>query len=383
MAIHPTPNVNASRASVRLYKQIALTFLGLTLVLLGVVLAATLSRAEITVTTKPMPVKSELKVVVASANQTADSVSGYIVTTEVSGEKTVKPTGEGKATTGKATGTVTLVNKRPTAQPLVATTRLITKDGVLFRLKKSVSIPAGGELKNVEVYADKDGQASQIGPSSFTIPGLPAELQKLVYASSELPMSGGGGTVRVVVQSDIDQALSDLKDELTQKATAVWAVDSKAVSFKGKEISVQEVARTSSAKAGDSLDSFSVLLKLNVTGVFYDQAKLDNLGLAALKEALPAETQFDSASFADPSVTVQNFSASSGTATLDVVFGGRATITSTSPVLEKSRLVGLDAETVKSYLKSFDSIADASVKLSPFWVKKTPTMKDHIILNVK
>ena len=35
-----------------------------------------------------------------------------------------------------ATGKVTLYNNRETAQPLVATTRLLTPDNILFRLKE-------------------------------------------------------------------------------------------------------------------------------------------------------------------------------------------------------------------------------------------------------
>ena len=58
MANHQNPS--ASSASVRLYKRIAFTFIGLTLVLLGVVIAATMARAGITVTAKPVAVRAEM-----------------------------------------------------------------------------------------------------------------------------------------------------------------------------------------------------------------------------------------------------------------------------------------------------------------------------------
>ena len=73
---------------------------------------------------------------------------------------------------------------------MVATTRLLTSEGVLFRLKDRVNVPAGGEIE-VEVYADQSGIASEIGPSQFTIPGLRTDLQKLIYAVSKESMKGG------------------------------------------------------------------------------------------------------------------------------------------------------------------------------------------------
>jgi hypothetical protein len=381
MATHNAPNAN--NASVRLYKRIALTFIGLTLVLLGVVLAATLSRAVITITPKAVPVHSEVKVAVAADTKTAETVRGSVVTTTVSGEKTATAAGTGTVVTGKATGTVLLVNKRAVAQALVATTRLLTKDGVLFRLVKGVNIPANGELKDVAVIADQPGSASEIGATTFTIPGLPPDLQKLVYAFSEKPMVGGVTTEKVIAQSDIDTAVAALNDDLVKQASINLSSQILGQGFAGSAFFAHEDARSVSAKVGDTAASFTVLLKLTVTGVFYDKDKLDNLGLAALKANLPADMDLGSNDVSSSNVIVQNADATSGTATLDAVYNGQAVITAGSAVLDKSRIVGLDANTIQAYLKSFDSVADVSVKLSPFWVTRAPTMKEHIQIIVK
>ncbi len=330
-----------------------------------------------------MAARAEVKVAVASDAKTAETVPGVVIATDVSDQKTVQSTGTGKTVVGKATGLVLLVNKRATAQPLIATTRLLTKDGVLFRLKKSVNIPANGELKDVEVYADKDGAASEIGPSTFTIPGLAADLQKLVYAFSEKPMTGGSSTVSVLAQADIDKALADLKDELTAKASAELSSQVAGRGFTGSAMFVTEDAKSVTAKAGDSVSSFDVLMKLTVTGVFYNKEKLQNLGLAALKANVPNDMELGSNDVGSAEVTVQNASATTGTATLDAVFNGTAVITDQSSVLDKSRIVGLDGNTIDAYLKSFDSVSDVNVSFSPFWVKKAPAMKDHITIIVK
>ena len=120
-----------------------------------------------------------------------------------------------------------------------------------------------------------------------------------------------------------------------------------------------------------------------MTGVYYNKEKLQNLGLAALRANVPADMELGANDVSTAAVTVQNADAASGTATLDAVFSGQAVITSASPVLDKSRLVGLDAGTIKAYLKSFDSVADATVAFSPFWVSRAPTAKEHITINIQ
>jgi hypothetical protein len=146
---------------------------------------------------------------------------------------------------------------------------------------------------------------------------------------------------------------------------------------------VHEDARSVAVKPGDAVDSFTVLLKLTVTGVFYDKTKLDNLGLASLKANMPADMELVSNDVSGGQVTVQNADPKAGTATLDASYSGQATITSSSSVLDRSRIAGLDASTIQAYLKSFDSVAEASVKLSPFWTTHAPTDKDHIQIIVK
>ena len=380
MAVHQTPS--AASASVRLYKRIAFTFIGLTLVLLGVVLAATFSRAVITITVKPVTVRAEVKVAVAVDTKTAETVPGVVVATDVSGQSSASPAGAGAVVKGKATGTVLLVNKRASAQTLVATTRLLSPDNVLFRLKHSVVIPGNGELKDVAVSADQVGAAGEIGPSTFTIPGLPANLQKLVYAFSEKPMTGGISNTSAVSQTDIDKAVSDLKDQLVAKATADLASQTVGKNFTGSAVFVNEDARSVSAKVGDTVGSFDVLLKLTVTGVYYNKEKLQNLGSAALLANVPADMKLGTNDVDTAAVTVQNANAATGAATLDAAFTGQAVITPSSHVLDKSRIVGLDAGTIKAYFKSFDSVSDAQVVFSPFWVKRAPSA-NHITISIK
>ncbi len=91
----------------------------------------------------------------------------------------------------KATGQAVIYNEfSGENQPLVATTRLQTDDGKIFRITKNVVVPGmtniGGETKpgaiEVEIIADQPGESYNIiDPTSFKIPGFqdtPAKYEK-------------------------------------------------------------------------------------------------------------------------------------------------------------------------------------------------------------
>jgi hypothetical protein len=371
------------RPGVRLYKKIAVSFIILTLILLGVVLASTVSRATITIVAKEIPVKANVKVTVADDIKTSETVRGTVVANTVEGSLDAKPAGKGQVVEDHAHGTVLLVNKKSTAQPLVATTRLLTPDGVLFRIKKSVTIPANGELKDVEVYADEAGAKGEIAPATFTVPGLNASLQKIIYAFSEKPMVGGVTTVSAVAQADIDSAFDTLRASLEKSAKESLGATMKEKGFEGISLIVAESTRSSTAKAGDQTGVFTVTLKLDVNAVIYDREKFNRIGLAALQANQVLDTELRTSELNGVVPVVQNADAKTQTATLVGTFTGTAVLNDKSPILSIDRLVGLDGATLVGYLKSFDSVADAAVVFSPFWVHRVPHLKDHIVIVVK
>ena len=148
----------APNQPVRFYKFIALTFLIITVVLFCVIIFMSSKEATITVTTKSDPIDVSKYVVVGPGGEW----DGVVTTTLINETKAFSPTGT-KEEPGIAKGRVTLVNETGYDQPLVATTRLLTPDGILFRLKDRVLVPAGGEIK-AEVYADAEGASGNIGP---------------------------------------------------------------------------------------------------------------------------------------------------------------------------------------------------------------------------
>lgn len=140
-----------------------------------------------------VPVETEV-VVQAVVGDSFDRSGKKIRGTEITVERTVSGSYEHEATAvdGIAEGTFELVNETGNAQVLVATTRLLSEDGVLFRLKDRVSVPAGGRI-TATAAADQPGASGNVGPGRFTIPGLSTAQQSVIYA--ELKEEAVGGLV--------------------------------------------------------------------------------------------------------------------------------------------------------------------------------------------
>jgi hypothetical protein len=115
------------------------------------------------------------------------------------------PQGNGTTVDAFASGTVEIFNELNLVQPLVATTRLLTPDGILFRIQNGVTVPANGSVK-VVAKADKKGASGNIPPTSFTIPGLSAVRQKSVYAKNTSHFTNGTATVKTLGEDDFTRA---------------------------------------------------------------------------------------------------------------------------------------------------------------------------------
>lgn len=167
------------------------------------------------------------------ATENATSVTGEFIATlsegllpfeMVSVEKvtSVSVPSEGTETvTQAAQGTITITNQQDAPQQLIKNTRFQTPDGLIFRIRDSVTVPAAkngtpGTLETT-VYADAAGENYNIGPSSFTLPGLSGSATfTLVTAKSSAAMRGGfNGPRPSVGQATRDAKAAEVRAKLT------------------------------------------------------------------------------------------------------------------------------------------------------------------------
>lgn len=186
-------------------------------------------KTEIMVTPKHIVIDDTVEIT-ARVDQTATEserriVPARVIERDITFTKSFTATGKGDVNAQKAQGSITIYNAyddKP--QSLVASTRFLAENGMLFRLVKATTIPGmkNGEPGKVEalVIADKDGAEGNIAPTRFSIPGFDGGPKKeKFYAVSEKAMSGGGtggSGVVLVSEDDISRAQKEMEAELKQ-----------------------------------------------------------------------------------------------------------------------------------------------------------------------
>ncbi len=408
------------------YRKIAYTFVALAVIVVVAVLWLSSVRAEVIVKVKRTSVKIDNTVDVAKSPQ-AGQIPGRVAqsvfekiqefqvkdlagatstaTTTATIPVTTQPTQP--ATTDEnviAKGMVRIVNKYSREQTLVKTTRLLTEDGKLYRIDKTIKVPSGGEV-TVGVYADKPGSAYAIGPTKFTIPGLFVDLQKFIYAVSDqafvavpssqvsIPTpinptptrttSSSTSTGRIVTQADIDAAQKILTDAVLEHAKQTLAADVADTNYTEVVYFFRQVEKTSSVVAGDKANSFIAKVKLDVTAVYFPKEDMLSLVRAKLRERIPEGREF--VPFNDQSVfySLESSDVKTESATIRFIADAEYRLTSTSPALDKSVIAGKSKSEAIALLKAVEGVDDVQINLRPGWLNRLPTLKDHIDLKIE
>ena len=369
--------------SLKVYQRIAVAFVFMTFFLLLAVLYLSISRATITVIANPRVVSVDTEVD-AVPNPTNDGeLSGVVTKQSFTKQDVVTLPQEGATPTEeKAGGTVTIINETTNAQALVATTRLLSKDGVLFRIDSAVNVPAKGQV-DVIAHADKAGLSGEIGPTQFTIPGLPESMQTSIYAVSVESMKGGISYKRVLTQKDIDDAVASVSNTLLDEAKSTMSQSVDRSVFTGDSYSMTVTSQGADQDVGADVGSFTVSITIDVTAVYYDANAVKKYALSQLYERVPEGYTADGVSTDAVQMTVKEADTKKGTATLGVYLEGKAIVSEDSQVLNKDRFVGRAPNEVLTLLRASDAVKDASVSFTPFWLERVPTLKDHISIVIE
>ncbi len=217
---------------------------------------------------------------------------------------TVQATGTSTASSYKARGSVTIYNNYSTkSQKLVATTRLLTDDGTLFRLADGVVVP-GTQTKDgvtvpgsvvATVIADKPGEASNIGPSKFSIPGFKGSPRyKAFWAESKMSMVGGsaeGGTQTVVTKEDLESAQQKARDEAIAAAKEEIKRDAQAQGKKVLDdaITVEVLSSESQIVEGVAASSFDYTVRAVARALAFGETDVMIMVEKALKDKIGDE----------------------------------------------------------------------------------------------
>ena len=364
---------------IRLYRTVALTFLFITIILLGFVIFAMLKKTEIIIMARE-DAKSVKTIITAELEkQGAKSISAIVTSTQFYWSEKYTPTAV-KNVPSTSKGKAIIYNKTNEDQTLVKTTRLLTPTGVLFRLSDKVTVPANGQI-TTDVYADKSGAVSDIGPSQFTIPGLSTDKQKLIYAESKTAMSGGSGTTKVVSESDLKAAEMDFAEKTKQafldqfKATAA-NFDQKIVS-----ITAQHIAP--SAKIGQETNEFTISGTSTLTVVFYSQQELIDTLNKEIGSNIDNGSEKILSLNGEPQISVESVDFTTASARLAVTAQALVTLDANAPLLAKENFLNKNKSELERYIVGLPHVISMNIKFTPSWITKTPGVPDKIKVIVK
>lgn len=406
-----------------LYRKIAYAFIALTVFIVIAVLWLSSMRAEVRVRVRRESVKID-HVIEISKTPRAGQLAGRVSQGELKLDKEFSIRGTVASTTvpvvtttpstvpvvttapvavtttdGIARGVVRIVNKYSKPQTLVKTTRLLTTDGKLYRLNKTISVPAGGEV-SVDVYSDKVGTEFAISPTTFIIPGLYIDLQKFIYAVSDTafafntvtttppptpapvvrPPTTTPGTRPVVrnttpntdevtdaLREVRNQALDQLKKNLAANIGDIAAFEP--VYFVNEEPKVLP---------GSTAESFIASVKVTITAVYYPKDDMLVLVRTKLKEKVPSDRElipFDNQAI---TYSVESVDAKNETATIRVKADADYRLTPSTPAFQTSALAGKSKEEVTNTIKAIEGVERVEVITHPGWLSKLPSLQDHV-----
>lgn len=200
----------------------------------------------------------------------------------------------------KATGVIRVYNESDRTITLVEGTRFLssTEPTRLFHTQKKISVPSHGNI-DVPVIASESGPDYNIGPATFSIPGLrnysPPQLYYDVYGKSLSNMQGGStGEVKIINEKDIERAEKEALDLIEQKAVELLqerAGSDYRILDKSVETEVLEKGLVDAA-VGQQKDSFVYQIKFKAATLAVESIYLQEFAKEYLLASIPANRDF-------------------------------------------------------------------------------------------
>ena len=293
----------------------------------------------------------------------------------------------------KSAGKVVIYNEFSSEdQPLVATTRLETADGKIFRITKNTVVPGASKVGNetkpgaieVDVVADKSGEDMNIGPSDFRISGFknnPSKYEKFYAKSTKAMESGSAGEAKMITAQDLTKA----KDEITvsAKKAAVEAMkQSLGVDRKifDNAVKVEVLSATTSDNAGAEKEKFSATAKVRASVLSFSQLDVKDM----LKKDLARQGASEGAiSFDEPvNYILSDFDNQQKT----LKFSAKADANALSGIdIEnfKKGILGKTNEEAQTYAKNFPAIQKTTISFWPFFANHIPMRESRVNIEMR
>lgn len=316
--------------------------------------------------------------------------SGVMRSETIEGDGVFSSTGT-KKKEQEARGVIRVYNGYSTSsQTFIAQTRFVSENGKLFRAIEKIKIPGarreGGKLiagaVDVPVEAQEPGEAYNIGPSNFSLPGLVGTaMYTSIYGKSAESMKGGAvESISIVSADDIERAKQTLLLDLKEKALAKFrGALTDGFMLVPEALSAEFVSFSSVAKEGEEFEHFTSNAKVQVTTMFFPKRELESLVEKALNDQLE-KGEYLKKDTMQYSASVENFDVLQKLLTVRVN-GSVQGYWELDTEEIRSQVQGLNALQMSTLLEQYPHIAQSDLSFWPFWERRAS--KDLLTIEIK
>lgn len=316
---------------------------------------------------------------------------GLKVTVEKTYEGTYPASGK-KYVDAYATGTVTITNALSSLpQMLIKNTRFADTNGKIFRITKNITVP-GAKIEDgkilpssiaVDVVADKPGDAYNIGPSDFTIPGFRGTPKYSAFTGkSDSPFTGGfQGEATVATADDIhagqEQASRELFLELKNVLEKKIPPGDEFVVLDGSRNIL--ITNITGPKAGDAGEK--IVMRASGTAEVLVFRKADLFSFLTGFLLSPNE----SAAILSEKSDIQNKDVRFDSGKGRLVFTVSGTLTAVRTITEdviKTAAISQSIAAVEQQLRNYKEIGGFQITSFPFWLRHAPANPAAIHITV-
>lgn len=282
----------------------------------------------------------------------------------------------------KARGELYIYNEG-TPVELVATTRFVSPEGLVFRLDKKTNIPGSGSKTKVSVTADKAGEDYNINPDSqakWTIPGFKesglTKYYNNVYAKAASPMTGGfTGVARVPTEKDIQLARETVRQELKNALLSQMKVTESPDLKLLPEATKFEIIKENISRVADDKGMFSIFAEGEMINVVFKEDTLKNILASGID-------------YGDKEMVVVGSKLGYSHIDVDWERGNINMVVDASFTLEpkvdkdslKAEILGKNESVIKLVVFNIPGLTKAHISMWPFWVKSVPSDPDRVKL---
>ena len=368
----------------------------LILILLAFIVLQFMVSAAVTIKPKQLVKQIDVKLT-ASLNATTSSntMMYQIITLSATDSETVSVTSTVSTKPQKASGQITIFNNYSSApQTLIGNTRFETPEGLIYRIKNTISVPgsttSGGKTVpgsiTVTVTADQTGSKYNIDTADFTVPGLKtnAERYAKIFARSKTAMTGGsdGGSFMVsdaTRQSAQTKIEARLRESLLRQAQSQKTADS-VIFDTASKISFQRLSDTAGADAQHAV----IHEQGTISAITFDKKTLGKmlLGNDAIA-SIGSNVEVHGIENLHFIAAVSSSSPIWQTQPFSFTLSGpidAAGVVDTSKLLQDIR--GIPRSDLTKILANYPTIDKASAIVKPFWKSSFPSDTSKIKIEI-